>query len=104
MPLPEDSSIDDIISYFEETILGSTNLPSWYVPLFKTVATKNLSINDWNLMFEQLKKNISQTATIAEVMESFLKIAENIGVNANIPYSVEEPENLKEGLVWFNIT
>jgi hypothetical protein len=103
MPLPENSTFDDILEYFQETIIGSTNLPSWYIPLFKTVAAKNLTISDWNMMFEQLKKNISQTATLVEVMSEFMKIAEQTIANTEIPYSVEEPDNLKEGLVWFNI-
>jgi len=103
MPLTEYNSAQDVIDYFEETILGSTNIPDWYLPLFKTIASKNLTINDWNLMFEQLKKNISQTNTVVEVMDAFMKLAEDYIQSQEIVVAENEPEDQKDGAFWYEV-
>lgn len=73
MPIPVDATLDDIINYFENNIEGFNNLPSWYVPLFKTLASKSVTINDWNQLFEMVKRSLSQGLTITEVMVALIE-------------------------------
>lgn len=73
MPIPVDATLDDIINYFEANIEGFNNLPTWYIPLFKTIASKSVTINDWNQLFEQVKRSLSQGLTITETMVAVIE-------------------------------
>ena len=79
MPLPANPTLDDIINYFEANIEGFNDLPSWYIPLFKTVATKSVTVTDWNQLFEQVKRSMSQGLTITETMVAVIEKLKTIG-------------------------
>lgn len=63
------------------------NIPKWFVPIYKTLLNKNITIEDWNIIMDYISKLVSSSTFLEQAVE-------NLTINGAIAIPVNEVHDM----------